>query len=128
MVRRSEACFTPGMGFPGIAVPPWMDHPLSVFNRNLSSILQSLIFLQACSTAQGQVSTWMGDRLGTSGVVGITLFYYFCVRKATHVFARSAEKTQEIHEHEIVIASWPFDKSDGGALSNWIALYRGSKV
>ena len=25
----------------------------------------------------GQVSTWMGDRLGTPGVVGFTLFYYF---------------------------------------------------
>ena len=52
MVRGSEACFTPGTGCPGIAVPPWMAHPLLVINWNLSRILQSLIFLQACSTAQ----------------------------------------------------------------------------
>ena len=52
MVRGSEACFTPGTGCPGIAVPPWMAHPLLVINWNLSRILQSLIFLQASSTAQ----------------------------------------------------------------------------
>ena len=63
MVRGSEACFTPGTGCPGIAVPPWMAHPLSVFNWDLSRILQSLIFLQACSTAQDFLSNHQGSCL-----------------------------------------------------------------
>ncbi len=42
------------------------------------------------------------------------------------MIARSAEKRQQSHEHEIVIASRPFDLSEGEALSDKLVSFKGS--